>query len=45
MGLLVRVPGSCDETSYFDSVQDDVTSVFERITGEPLAAAGARRAF
>ena len=45
VGLLVRVPGSCDETSYFDSVQDDVTSVFERITGEPLAAAGARRAF
>jgi hypothetical protein len=36
-----RRAGSCDETSYFDSVEAEVEEVFERITGEPPAAARA----
>jgi len=32
---------SCDETSYFDSVEAEVEEIFERITGEPSAAARA----
>jgi hypothetical protein len=48
VGVLVSVgrawlagAGSCDETSYFDSVEAEVEEIFERITGEPSAAARA----
>jgi len=32
------VLSSCDETSYFDSVEADVADLFQRITGEDLAS-------
>ena len=35
-GLLVL--SSCDETSYFDSVEAEVESAFERLTGEDLSS-------
>jgi len=34
----LHVMRSCDETSYFDSVEKDVEDMFERITGEKVAS-------
>lgn len=36
LGEAMHVFKSCDETCYFDSVEDDVAAMFERVTGEPL---------
>ena len=34
----VHVLGDLDETSYFDSVEEDLATAFERITGEAIGS-------